>query len=231
MRVELQSAFVLHTRPYRDTSLIVDLMTREQGRVGAIVRGARSQKSRYRGFLSPFIPILVAWSGRTDLVNINQIEFNGAPILLGGRSLLAAMYVNELMVRLLHQHDPHPEVYDEYYNLLGQLQQGAAIEATLRAFEKKLLQAIGYGFDWEYTADTQALMKQEGWYAFTPEFGFCANLQPFEGQPIFSGQHVLAIANDQFEDAAVLRTAKQIMRLAMVPRLGNRTIKSRELFI
>lgn len=231
MRVECQPAFVLHARPYRDTSLIVDLMTREAGRVGAVVRGARSQKSRFRGFLSPFIPILVAWSGRGDLVNINQIEFNGPPILLAGRALLAAMYVNELLVRLLHQHDPHSEIFDDYHHLIIQLQQAVPIETTLRIFEKKILNAIGYGFDWQYTADTEQPIVQSGWYAFKPEFGFCAGLEEFEGQPIFSGEHLLAIANDEYADSAVQRTAKQIMRLAMSPRLGNRTIKSRELFI
>ncbi|MDQ2994407.1 MAG: DNA repair protein RecO [Pseudomonadota bacterium] len=230
MRVALQPAFVLHARPYRDTSLIVDLMTQSHGRIGAIARGARSQKSRYRGFLSPFVPIMVAWSGYSDLVNISEIESFGAPIILMGRPLLAAMYVNELMVRLLHQHDPHSEVFDDYKTLLQQLQQNVAIEPVLRAFEKNLLQAIGYGFEWHYTADSDQPILANNWYAFTAELGFCSKLQQYSGQPIFSGEHILAIANDAFDDPAVLRSAKQIMRLAMLPRLGKRVIKSRELF-
>ena len=105
-RILLQPAFVLHLRHFRDTSLLVDFLTKDYGRVGAVARGARSQKSRYRGYLRPFVPLLATWSGRSELMSLNDLEAGGSPMLLEGRALLAGMYLNELLVRLLHQHDP-----------------------------------------------------------------------------------------------------------------------------
>jgi DNA repair protein RecO (recombination protein O) len=230
-RVSLQPAFVLHARPFRDTSLLVDLLTRDYGRVGAIARGARAQQSRYRGYLRPFVPIVVTWSGKSELVSLNKVEADGAPMLLEGRSLLAGMYLNELLVRLLHQHDPHPEIFENYQTTLNALNTSIEIEPILRRFEKEFLVALGFGFSWEQATDTLAPILSTQWYAFEPDLGFSENLQRFNNQPVFNGAHLMAIAQNEFENTEVLRTAKQIMRMAMQVRLGNRIIKSRELFI
>ena len=130
-RVLLQPAFVLHARPFRETSLLVDLLTRDFGRLGAIARGARSQQSRYRGHLRSFVPILISWSGKSELVSLNQLEASGSPILLEKNSLLAGLYINELIVRLLHQHDSHPEIFDNYHTSLLTLQKNQEIEPIL----------------------------------------------------------------------------------------------------
>lgn len=229
-RISLQPAFVLHARPFRDTSLLVDFLTRDYGRLGAVARGARSQQSRYRGHLRPFVPILVTWSGRSELVTLNEVEAAGASMLLEGRPLLAGMYLNELLVRLLHQHDPQPEIFVAYQTALNALHQGGEIEVLLRRFEKRLLVALGFGFSWTQAIDTLRPIVSTQWYAFQPDLGFCEQLQRFENQPAFSGAHLMAIAAEAFESAEVLRTAKQIMRMAMQVRLGHRMIKSRELF-
>jgi DNA repair protein RecO (recombination protein O) len=230
-RIFLQPAFVLHARPFRDTSLLVDLLTRDFGRVGVIARGARSQQSRYRGHLRPFVPILVSWYSRSDLGSLNQVEPGGSPLLLEGRTLLAGMYLNELLVRLLHQHDPQPEIYQAYQATINLLNQNVEIEPVLRRFEKLFLVALGFGFSWTQATDTLAPIAPTLWYAFEPDLGFCQNLQDFNNRPLFSGAHIIAIANDDFDSVEVLRTAKQIMRMAMQVRLGSRVIKSRELFI
>lgn len=229
-RISLQPAFVLHARPFRDTSLLVDFLTRDYGRLGAVARGARSQQSRYRGHLRPFVPILVTWSGRSELVTLNEVEAGGSPLLLERRPLLAGMYLNELLVRLLHQHDPQPEIFIAYQTALNALHQGSEIEVLLRRFEKRLLVALGFGFSWTQAIDTSSPIVPTQWYAFQPDLGFCEQLQRFENQPVFSGAHLIAIAEEVFECAEVLRTAKQIMRMAMQVRLGHRMIKSRELF-
>ncbi len=230
-RVLLQPAFVLHARPFKDTSLLVDFLTRDYGRLSAIVRGARSQQSRYRGHLRSFVPILISWSGKSELVSLNQLEPNGSPILLEGNSLLAGMYLNELIVRLLHQHDAHPDIFDDYYKGISALHQNEEIEPTLRRFEKNLLVALGFGFSWAHAADTSNPIATSQWYAFEPDLGFCENLQKFNQRTVFSGAHLLAIAQNNYDNHDVLRTAKQIMRIAMQVRLGNKVIKSRELFI
>lgn len=230
-RILLQPAFVLHLRHFRDTSLLVDFLTKDYGRVGAVARGARSQKSRYRGYLRPFVPLLATWSGRSELMSLNDLEAGGSPMLLEGRALLAGMYLNELLVRLLHQHDPHPEIYQVYQEALHALDKGQMIEPLLRRFEKKLLVALGFGFSWTQTMDTNKPIESTQWYAFQPDLGFCEHLQQFNNHPIFKGAHLLAIAEEAFEDPEVLRSAKQIMRMTMQVRLGNRMIRSRELFI
>ncbi|MBX9586497.1 MAG: DNA repair protein RecO [Gammaproteobacteria bacterium] len=230
-RVLLQPAFVLHARPFRETSLLVDLLTRDFGRLGAIARGARSQQSRYRGHLRSFVPILISWSGKSELVSLNQLESSGSPILLEKNSLLAGLYINELIVRLLHQHDSHPEIFDDYHASLLALQKNQEIEPILRRFEKNLLVELGFGFSWAQTADTLNSIVATQWYAFQPDLGFCENLQNFNHQTVFSGAHLLAIAENKYDNLDILRTAKQIMRMTMQVRLGSKVIKSRELFI
>lgn len=231
-RIVLQPAFVLHARPFRETSLLVDLLTRDYGRVSAVARGARAQQSRYRGFLRPFVPILVSWSGRSELMSMNQVEQNGAPLLLEGRTLLAGMYLNELLVRLLHQYDPHPEIFENYFQALEALNQNSTnIEVILRQFEKGFLAAVGFGFSWIHTIDTLAPILATREYGFDPDQGFIEKIPPHNQPIIFNGSDILAIAHNQFENPNVLRTAKKIMRLALQLRLGSKTLKSRELFI
>jgi DNA repair protein RecO (recombination protein O) len=232
-RVFLQPAFVLHTRPFRESSLLVDLLTQDFGRVAVVARGARAQHSRYRGFLRPFVPIAASWSGRSELGSLNQVEQGGAPFLLEGRSLLAGMYLNELLVRLLHQHDPHSDLFNHYQFSLNALNQtlNSQIEPILRQFEKNLLVALGFGFSWTQTTDTLAPIISSQHYAFDPDLGFTEKCSPSNQQPTYPGAHLMAIANNTFDSADVLRTAKQIMRTALQLRLGHRVIKSRELFI
>ena len=186
-------AYVLHTRLYRDTSLLVDLFSREHGRMSAIARGVRGQKSRHRGLLQPFTPLFIAWFGKSDLVTLNGIEPNGAPYYLTGNRLLSGLYMNELLVRALHQGDPHPALYDEYATsttALAKADSGKEIELILRLFEKRLLQEIGYGGE---------------------------NLHTLTRETLITDQHFL--------------NAKRLMRTALLPIIGNRPLKSRELFM
>ena len=231
MRINLQPAFVLHTRAFRDTSLIVDVLTPEHGRVSGVARGARGQRSKFKGYLRPFVPVLLSWTGRSDLMTFTQIEPNGPPYFLEGNDLLAAMYLNELLVKLVHRFDPLPDLYDYYQRTLEITRQAGLREPVLRQFEKFLLVELGYGFDWLATADTGEAISPEKYYAFAAEQGFMAELAHFSNQPIFAGNHILAIAQDDYSDKAVLRAAKQIMRKAIAAHLAGATVKSRELFV
>lgn len=161
-RVSLQPGYVLHHWPYRDTSLLVEILTRDYGRVGLVARGAKRSKSRLYGLLQPFIPLILSWTGRGDLGTLNTAEPQGAVKWLTGRSLMSGFYVNELLLRLLHRHDPHPGLFDEYTGVLRRLSDvtqmnGAGLTAqnqsemnhceqrALRIFEKNLLRELGYG--------------------------------------------------------------------------------------
>ena len=213
--------------------MLVDLLTPDYGRVGVLARGARAQHSRYRGFLRPFVPILVSWSGRSELVSLNLIEAGGAPYLLEGRSLLAGMYLNELLVRLLHQQDPQSDIFEHYEQALKSLNEikDENIEPILRRFEKEFLVDLGFGFSWTQAIDTSALILVDKEYTFDPDQGFSEKNPECNPESIFSGSHLVAISENNFQNPEVLRTAKKIMRTAIQLRLGHRKIKSRELFI
>ncbi len=125
-RVSLQPAYVLHHRPYRDSSLLLEIFTPDHGRVGLVARGARSPKSRLYGVLQPFQPLLISWVGRGELATLSGAEANGPPQRLQGKSVISGFYINELLLRLLHRHDPHAALFDGYARTLPLLAQAVA---------------------------------------------------------------------------------------------------------
>lgn len=141
----LEKAFVLHTRPYRDTSLLVDFFTLDAGRVTAVARGARGPKSRLKGLLQPFVPLLINWYGKTELVTLGGADANGASITLNGDVLISGMYLNELLMRLLTRFDPLPHLFEQYNRTIIALSQKQLPELCLRLFELNLLNELGYG--------------------------------------------------------------------------------------
>lgn len=229
-RITLESAFVLHSRAYSNTSLIVELLTRQYGRVVVLARSARGMSSRYKGKLQAFVPMLVSWSGRGEMVCLSQVELNGAPYQLEGRALLCGFYLNELLIRLMQREDPHPVVFDAYRHALHQLEYSPAIGKTLRRFEKQLLDEIGYGLSLSTEADTGLAIDPKANYLFYPDRGFIRCHHPLEGQLTFSGSNLLAIANDELVDEFILNDAKKILRSALSVHLGDKPLKSRELF-
>jgi len=229
-RIQLARAFVLHTRPFRDTSLLVDLLSQEHGRFTAVARGARSQRSTLRGLLQPFIPLLVSWYGKRELMTMTGAEPASRPFLFQGNSLLSAMYLNELLVRLLHQHDPDPSLFENYQLALQSLSDNNEIEMVLRRFEYQLLDSLGYGFHWDRTADDK-LIESGHQYQFDPMHGFIMETGDVNNTHHFLGQHLLAIANDEWGNAIAKQTAKHVMRAAINFHMaqGGR-IHSRDLF-
>lgn len=225
-RVSLQPAFILHTRAFRDNSLLVDLFTRDYGRVHAVARGAKS--SRKRGLLLPFVPLLVSWSGRTDLVSLSKLEPNGLGVNLHGNSLLSGIYINELLVKLLHRDDPHPELFNTYEETLVQLEFVEKIQRSLRVFEKRLLAEVGYGLELTRTAYGEMIVADKHYY-YEHEHGFSPSSDSNTTQ-IFSGATLLAIAQDSLSDITVLKEAKMLMRQLINALLHDRPLRSRELF-
>lgn len=228
MRVLLEPVFVLHHRPYRSSSLIVELLSSRYGRVAAVARSARGPRSRYRGYLQVFSPLFISWSGRRELMNINQVELNGLPFQLSGQALLCAFYLNELLLRLLSCDDPYPEIFIEYQAALQAMMEAQNLPIILRRFEKRLLEYLGYGLPLKQDA-SNALIQPQNFYQWTPDQGF---LQCFasSGEHIFLGRTLIALQTERWDDPADLTAAKSLMRLALGRHLGNRPLKSRELF-
>ena len=226
MRISLQPGFILHRRPYRETSLLLDVLTEEHGRISLIAKGVRTNRSTTRAILQPFVPIFVSWQGKTELMTLISTEANGLPMLLKGSSLLAAFYLNELLMYLLHKYDPHPKLYTIYRHTLIELQAQPLEERVLRVFEKRLLEELGYGLHLEDEFNAEA------YYQFYPEKGFkqCEN---FEENPVmvFPGKSLIALAEEKLEEESVLKDVKRLMRLAFKPLLVGKELKSRELFI
>ena len=232
MRVNLQPAYILHSRPYRDSSVLLEVLTAEQGRISLVARGARRKTRGGSGgaLLQPFIPLLLSFSGRTELKNLNATEAAGRPFALPGERLFSGLYLNELLVRLLHRHDPHPHLFAAYGATLGALARDDEIDDVLRRFEFALLGELGYGFELNLDGASGEAVLPECWYHYHPDHGLIAGDGAADpARPAFRGADLLAIAANDFSGPARL-TAKRLLRLVLAQQLGDAPLRSRELF-
>lgn len=218
---EQAAAFVLHSRPYRETSLLVDLFTLEYGRISVVARGARRSGSARRFTLQPFQSLHVSWSGRHELKNLSQAEVPQVMSQPVGKALLCGLYANELLQRLLQPADPHPRLYLYYTYLIRELQQSTDLEGALRTFERQLLENMGYGIALGHCLPGR-------YYQHDTQRGV---IEVMTDKGSYTGECLLAIAEDHYELAEVRRAAKRLMREALAPLLGVNPLKSRELFM
>ncbi len=234
MSIHTDQAYILHTRPYRDTSVLVDFFTREQGRVSAIARGVRRPKSAWRGVLQAFVPLSISYVGQRDLVTLRTAEANEIGFLFQGNQLVSGLYINELLYRLLHRQDPHEHLFINYQDFLVALHASEQIEASLRCFEMCLLKELGYGLGLNHEADTGIAVEAAGYYRFYLTDGvrrYNAAVTERMEQDVYAGASLLAMSAGEFSDPQVLKDAKRLMRQAFAVLLGDKVLKSRELFV
>ncbi|MFZ1641433.1 MAG: DNA repair protein RecO [Candidatus Contendobacter sp.] len=229
MRVLLQPAFILHRRPYRDTSLLLEVLGRDHGRLGLVARGAVAPRSRLKGLLQPFAPLLLSWTGESELATLTAAEDAGRPIPLPPNRVLAGLYVNELLLRLLPRLVPHPGLFAAYETLLAELAAAPGEEPPLRRFEKRLLDELGYGLTLDCEAVSGAPIVAEEQYCYVLDRGPLAADQSGIGVPI-SGRGLLALRDGMLADPAVLREVKRLTRAALAEQLRGRALKTRELY-
>ncbi|ODS23009.1 DNA repair protein RecO [Candidatus Endobugula sertula] len=232
IRIELQPAYILHTRPYRDTSLLVDALTKEYGKISLVARGARKTKNNQRYLLQPFIPLLLSWQGNGVLKTLVGVELRLLAYTLFGNHLYSALYVNELLTYLLSQDDPSPFIYMSYEELLQVLvDTSSRIEPYLRCFEFHLLDELGYGINFVNDADTGEPFDTDKFYFFVQQHGF-VSVDRHLGMTgrRFSGQDIIGIQKKEFTRLSVCQTAKILSREVFKPLLKGRKLKSRELF-
>jgi DNA repair protein RecO len=225
----LQPAFVLHTRSYRETSLLVDFFTLDCGRISAVAKGARRRCSIFKGILSPFVPLLAGFSGNGELKILVKAETEGARYELINKALFSGLYLNELLMRVLLFNEAYPELYLAYQRILGELATLENLEENLRRFEKTLLVTLGYGLQLNCTAKNEPILEQSRY-----GFKFGVGIFRFDGDDngdSFLGSSLLALEKGELTTVEALRDAKRLLRLALKAVLGNKTIKSRELFI
>ena len=234
MRVQLQPAFVLHSRPYRDTSALLDVLTYEYGRVALVAHGARGTKSSSsrKALLQLFTPVLLSWSGKGDLVRLTAAEANGAAFVIPPQRWLSGLYVNELLIRLLARFDPHPELLRTYHEVLARLCSDEQQEPVLRVFEKRLLQSLGYGLVLDKASDSGQPLVAEQLYRYVIAKGPVSANAPGEGV-IISGASLLALYSEQLTgvDSRVLRELKRLSRAVIDAQLEGKPLKTRQLLL
>jgi len=239
-RVQLQPGFVLHHRPYRNTSLLLDVFTRERGRLTLVARGARASRSRWQGQCQPFRPLLLSWTGLNDLASLTDLESVDRSYPLNGKVLFSGYYLNELLMRLLHPLDPHPDLYQQYTRTLTQLaclaQNGGTLEqssrqlqSSLRLFEKYLLQELGYGLVLDHEAQSGAAIDPGRDYQYVLEIGPMPGDNRTAEAVTVSGRSLLALASDELNDPQCLHESKKLMRAALARYLGDRPLHTRTL--
>ena len=232
-RTEEEHAFVLHTYPFQDTSVIVEAFSRQHGRVGLVAKGARRPKSALRPALLAFQPLAIAWSGRSELRTLVRAERSGSAHVLGGVAMMCGYYVNELVLKLLHRDDPHERLFDDYATALHGLAAGADSAAVLRRFELALLREIGYAVELERDADRGTPLVAEERYTYFPERG-PAMLQGAVDMPgalELHGKTLLDMARGDFADPVTAAESKLLMRWLIGQHLDQRTLNTRQLLI
>lgn len=227
LQCESEPAYLLHQRPYRDSSLLLEVLTRSHGRQGIIARGARAARSRWRGLLQPFQPLLIGWRARADLGTLTQAEPNGRMLSMQRQPLFAAFYLNELLLRLLPRGDVEIACFEDYVQAL-QAVADDSLEEGLRIFEKRLLQNLGYGLQLDCDVETGEAIQPLGWYRYIPEHGPIRVSSKAATVTMFRGETLLALYNEHLDDARVLSEAKQLLRENLRIYLGDRPLKTRE---
>lgn len=230
MRVDLQPAYVLHARPYRDTSLLLDLLTVDHGRITAIARGVRQTKNHKRQQPNPFHRLLINWQGKSELKLLTSFETDHHFIQLQGKHLYSGFYVNELLVRLLPEHDLIPDLFPTYEATLEALHKTQDIEPLLRHFEFLLLRGLGYGLDFRHDCRTTDPVAKDAFYGCDIQEGFSRLSSEVDYRSSIQGTHLLAIAAGDYTAPETRRVAKHLARILLKPLLGNKPLKSRDLF-
>ena len=225
-RVSLEPAWILHHYPYRDSSLLLEVFSHEYGRIGLIARGARSAKGRWQNQLQMLRPLLLSWSMRGELGTLTGVDSRGGMDVFPGRQVLCACYLNELLMRLLTRHDPHPELFGAYEDALLML--GSAEEPALRLFEKRLLQALGYGLLLDYEYESGDAVQAGSLYEYRLEKGPVRCGQAAGNGVFLQGASLLALHSEDLQDAQACREVKQLMRAALALYLGERPLRTRE---
>lgn len=229
-RVTGQPAFVLHSYPYKETSLIVDMLTRDHGRVALVAKGAKRPHSKLRGVLQTFQPLSVSWSGKSELRTLIDAEWVGGMLPLEKNSLLCGFYLNELLVKLLARDDPHPALFDHYVATLNQLAHDEPAQIVLRKFERALLKETGVAADLGRSTTTRARVEEGGDYVVDPERG-AREATASDAWPVVAGKTLLDMEREDYADPQTQAQSKQLMRFLLAHHLGGAPLNTRQILI
>jgi DNA repair protein RecO (recombination protein O) len=224
-RVALTPGYLLHHRPWRDTSRILEVFTREHGRLTLFARGVRGPNAKLAAVLQSFQLLLLSFSGRGEAAQLTGAERAAPAVALPQACLLAGFYLNELLLKLTTRHDPLPELFDHYHGTLEQVRGGAPLEPCLRVFEKRLLEVLGYGLDLATEARSGLPLEPDAYYDFRPGVGFV----PVRGSArALCGHSLLSLARESLHGERELEDARRILQAALGACLEGRPLATRQ---
>ena len=227
---DARAGFVLHSYPFRETSLIVEAFTRDHGRIALVARGARRPRSSLRGVLSPFQPLLLSWSGKAELRTLIRAESRNGYLALEGETLMCGFYLNELLLKLLPRDDPHERLYDTYESTLAGLAAGPEREGILRRFELRLLEELGYAVTLDRDADSGAAIVAQRRYVYLVERGPVEAETPKSAKGVeLSGATLLDMQSGNYESAVTQQQSKTLMRTLIDHYLGRQVLHTRQM--
>ncbi|MDX1404287.1 MAG: DNA repair protein RecO [Woeseiaceae bacterium] len=228
-RVYNEPAWILHHRPYRDSSQLLDILSRDHGRLALVAKGSRRAKSRLRGILRPFLPLQMSWVIRSDLGTLVGAEMHGNPLGLTGDTLISGFYVSELILKLTHRHDPQPEIFELYSRTIERLVGSDNVAPALRQFEIALLRILGYALNLDHDTETHDPLDPGKRYEYRVEVGPVAIRDSARAGPmIFTGAELSDIKNERFIDRGVVKNATDLLKQVIAYHLEGKPLQSRK---
>jgi DNA repair protein RecO (recombination protein O) len=224
-RITLAPAYILHHRPYRDTSRILEVIARDHGRLSLFARGVRGPKAKLASILQPFQLLLLSWSGRGEAAQLTGAESTDHDPPLPASCLMASFYLNELLMKLTTRHDPHPALFDDYRATVEGLRKGTKLEPALRVFEKRLLDALGYGPDLATEAQTGKPIQPDEYYHFRPAQGLFPTVAQAAGA--LSGRSLISLAREELTGTRELEDSRRLLQVALAQCLEGRQLTTR----
>ena len=224
-----QPVYVLHTYPFKETSLVVELFSQQFGRIAAVAKGARRPHSAMRGMLQSFQMLDGTWSGKNELKTLHSLDWSEGLTLIKGEALMCGFYMNELLLRLLPREDAHENLFAYYQATLKTLAESQNLAITLRRFELKLLQEMGYAVPLLQDENDGEIIADKS-YRYQAEYGAC-NLNATKNGVQLSGKTMLDMARDDYSDSQTQSQSKQLMRYLLAHYLGDKPLHTRQLLI
>jgi DNA repair protein RecO (recombination protein O) len=232
-RQDNQAVYVLHTYPFKETSLVVELFAHGFGRVATTAKGARRPRSAMRGMLQSFQPLLATWSGKLELKTLHSLEWGGGMLLLKGEALMCGFYLNELLLRLLPREDPHESLFEYYSATLKKLMSGENLASTLRRFELRLLQELGYAIPMLQDVSGSPILE-DNHYSYIAEHGPTRinSMIGYSHNGIqLLGKTLIDMVSDDYSNMQTQQQSKQLMRYLLTHYLGDKPLYTRQLLI
>ena len=229
IRQDNEPVYVLHTYPFKETSLVAELFSKQFGRVATVAKGARRPRSAMRGQLQAFQMFAATWSGKNELKILHGLEWADSLVSLQGEALMCGFYLNELLLRLLPREDAHKGLFEYYQATIKMLASGQDLATHLRRFELKLLQEMGYAVPLREDENGEAVLADKT-YRYEAEYGASALNKTKNGVQL-SGNTLLDMANDDYTSAQTQQQSKQLMRYLLAHYLGDKPLHTRQLLI